>query len=85
MVEEGLGPREGGAISSLSGTASLENSKVKCKPIKIPAGDGCNTCSSELCTDGEKQWETGSMFCTAMACVHHYNEKTYNPDDWKNH
>lgn len=73
-------------ISSGSGTltmASLGDSKEKCKTVSRPAGDGCNTCSTELCTDGTTQWETGTSSCTLMACVKRYGEVPYDEKEWK--
>lgn len=74
-----------GAISSSSAVSTLSLSKdstKKCKYIKIPSEDGCNSCSSEVCTDGKTQWSTGMGMCTAVYCEKRLGEKPFDEKSW---
>ncbi len=71
------------SVSSGELTLSASQGVERCKHISKPAGDGCNTCSAEVCTDGEKQWETGMTICTAMACSQRFNEKPHDKKFWE--
>ena len=67
---------------SITGVTILADSKEKCKTVSRPAGDGCNTCPTEICTDGTTQWETGASYFTLVACVKRYNETPYDDKEW---
>lgn len=70
-------------IVLISLNAFCNEGKVKCKTVREEAGDGCNTCTREVCTDGIKQWYTESITCTVAYCVRHIDEKAFNSKDWQ--
>lgn len=55
---------------------------IKCKGYTVPAGDGCNTCSGEKCTDGKVQWDSGARSCTLANCIKTPTQP-YDPKEWE--
>lgn len=64
---------------------SVTPAKIICKTVSVPAGDGCNTCSFQRCTDGSEQWDENMLACTLVLCAKdtRKNVKPHDPKEWE--
>jgi hypothetical protein len=67
------------SILMLLASTSFAAGKVTCESYTVPAGDGCNVCHGEKCSDGECEWDNGATSCTLAGCGYLPVKKRINP------